>query len=50
MDFRERFLVEDTWEEMKLQVAGIKAHYSSNESNILFINKTKPILPDLLNR
>lgn len=50
MDFRERFLGEDIWEEMKLQVVGIKPHYSSNKANILFINKTKPILPDLSKR
>lgn len=48
MDSRERFLGEDILEEMKLQVVGIKAHCSSNKANILFINKTKLTLPDLM--
>lgn len=43
MDLRERFLGEYILEEMKWQVVGIKAHCSSNKTNILFINKTKLI-------
>lgn len=36
--------------ETKSQFVGIKAHYSSNKTNILFINKTKLTLQDPLNR
>lgn len=50
MDFSERFIGEDTWKKIQSQFVGMKGHYPSSKTNILFIYKTKPILLDLLTR